>query len=101
MKWLNQRRGKGFLTKTPSPKEDRLDATMDSTKQEANVALAIARESVRERGETTKQIKQRILLTEMAARLRVALFTEVRTKIRSMAWGERLSAWMSQVCSSV
>lgn len=74
MRWLN--RGKGSA-KMPSPKEESLDATIDSTTNEAKAALAVARENARARG--AKQIEERILLTEMAARLRVALFAEVRT----------------------
>lgn len=48
---------------------------------EANVALGVARENERERGEA-KLIAQRVLLTEMAARLRIALFAEVRINPR-------------------
>eukprot|EP00903_Cladosiphon_okamuranus_P016104 g14863.t1 len=74
MRWLS--RGKSFA-KTRSAKEDEnLDSTMDTSKEETNAALAIARENERERGEA-KQIERRILLTEMAAQLRVALFAEI------------------------
>ena len=73
MRWLS--RGKGFA-KRPSAKEKSLDATMDSSREESNAALTIARDNARERGEA-KQIEQRILLAEMASRLRIALFAEV------------------------
>lgn len=77
MRWLT--RGKGFA-KRPSPKDEGLDVTMDTTKDEANEALAIARdnEAKRARGEA-KQVEQRIVLTDIAARLRIALFDEVQT----------------------
>ncbi len=78
MKWISRgSAGKGFAK---SPKLDKLygascDTTLPIEVQEVETAMRVAREN--ERSEAVKQVEDRLVLTEMALRLRVSLFAEV------------------------
>lgn len=63
------RAGKASKVETES-----CDATMPMDSHEANVAMAVAREGAQSQ---EGQVEQRMMLMEMATKLRVALFAEV------------------------
>lgn len=74
MKWLSSGESSSKID------SNEVDSTKLLGAEEANVAFAVARDNERERASgEVKLVEQRILLTEMAARLRIALFAEVRS----------------------
>jgi len=80
MKWLS--RGSVGLGFAKSSKLEKLhgascDTTLPIEALEAETAMRVAREN--ERCEAGKQVEDRLILTEMAMRLRVSLFAEVST----------------------